>query len=51
MFNVTKKFIVDIDDKLDDEFRKVILKKYGFHQGALKKAGVEAIEEWIRRNK
>jgi len=48
---VTKKLIVDIDDKLDENFRKIIAKKFGLHHGAIKKALVEAIMDWNRRNK
>ena len=51
IFVVTKKLIVDIDDKLDNDFRNVVFKKYGFHQGVIKKALVEAIQEWIVKNK
>ena len=48
---MTKKLIVDIDDKLDEDFRNIIVKKFGFHHGAIKKALVEAIQDWIKRNK
>ena len=43
--------MVDIDDELNDDFRKTIYKKFGLNQGAIKKACVEAIQEWIVRNK
>ena len=51
MFIVTKKLIVDIDDKLDTDFRNAVYKKYGLHQGAIKQAVVEAVQEWIKKVK
>ena len=48
---MTKKITADVDDKLSEDFRKIIYKKYGLNQGAIKKALIEAIQEWIVRNK
>ena len=48
---MTSKITVDLEDKLNEDFRNTIYKKYGFHQGSIRKACVEAIQEWITRNK
>ena len=45
-----KKLIVEISDELNDEFRKVVYKKYGFHKGALKKALIEVLKDWIKKH-
>ena len=48
---MTRKIIVEVDDQLDNDFRFIIFKKYGMHQGGIKKACVEAIKKWIEENK
>ena len=48
---MTKKLTVDVDDKLDSDFRKIVYKKFGLKQGVIKEACVEAIQDWIVRNK
>jgi hypothetical protein len=40
-----------IDEKLEDEFRKIAVKKFGAKKGFLKKAVEEAFLEWIKKNK
>jgi len=39
-----------IDDKLEDQFRRVAAEKFGAKKGFLKKAIEEAIKEWISKN-
>lgn len=47
---MVKKIIFDVDDQLDEQFRSMVMKKYGFHHGAIKKGCTEAIQDWIRKN-
>jgi hypothetical protein len=39
-----------IDDKLENEFRRVAVEKFGAKKGFLKKAVEEALSEWIKKN-
>ena len=48
---MTKKIIVEISDELDKDFRKTIIQVYGFKQGNLKKAIIEALQMWIDKQK
>jgi len=41
---------IKIPDELEEKLRITAAKKFGFKKGALKKAIIEAIEEWINRN-
>jgi metal-responsive CopG/Arc/MetJ family transcriptional regulator len=42
------RIVVDIDDDLNKEFRKVIIDKFGSKKGALKEAIEEAIKLWLK---
>jgi len=42
---------LQIDDKLEKEFRKVAAEKFEAKKGFLKKAVEEAIRDWIGRNR
>jgi hypothetical protein len=44
------KINLEIDDKLEREFRKVAVEKFEARKGFLKKAIEEAIQDWIRKN-
>jgi hypothetical protein len=46
-----KKLIVEISDELNDEFRKVVYKRFGFKKGAIKKALYEVLNDWIALQK
>jgi len=48
---VMPKLIVEIDNKLDEKFRKAIIATHGFKKGVIKKALEEAIEDWIKKPK
>ena len=48
---MVKKIVVEVDDNLDNDFRKAIYKKFGFHQGALKMACIEAFRDCIQKVK
>ena len=41
---------IRIPDELDEKIRQIAARKYGFRKGSLKKAIIEALEEWIRKN-
>jgi len=40
-----------IPDDVDEEFRKVISKKFSVKKGNMEKAILEAIKDWIDKNK
>ena len=42
---------VKIPDFIDDEFRRIVVMKYGFKKGSLTKAVKEALLLWIEKNK
>lgn len=46
---MTKKEIVEIEDELDERFRKAIVERKGLHRGVIKEAFEEAIELWIEQ--
>ena len=48
---MTEKLIVEIDDQLDEDFRKALVKSKGFKKGVIKEAMHEALREWIKKNK
>lgn len=41
---------VKIPDELEDKIRRLAARKYGFKKGFLKKAIVDALEEWVKNN-
>ena len=45
------KLLVEINDKLDKEFRKLLITKYGSKKGILSKVVEKAICEWVEANK
>jgi hypothetical protein len=45
----TKKWIFEMDEQLDEDFRNAIAKKKGLHRGVIKKSLQEAIEDWIKK--
>ncbi|MDG6983555.1 MAG: hypothetical protein JRN28_03280 [Nitrososphaerota archaeon] len=47
---MTKKEIVELDDELDERFRKTIANAKGLHKGVIKEAFEEAVEAWIKKN-
>jgi hypothetical protein len=40
-----------IPEKLEKEFRKLAMQKFGYAKGALSKALTEAVKEWIKKNR
>jgi regulator of replication initiation timing len=48
---MTKKEIVELDDELDERFRKTIADTKGLHKGVIKEAFEEAVRAWIEKNK
>ena len=45
------KITFEIDDKLNDKFRKMIATNKGFYRGAIQEALIEAINDWIKKKK
>ena len=45
------KFTFEIDDDLDELFRKIIVKNKGLHKGVIQSALKEAIKEWVEEHK
>lgn len=45
----TKKWIFEIDTKLDEDFRVAIGKNKGTRRGVIKEALEEAIKDWIEK--
>lgn len=45
------KMNINIDNDLENGFRKAIAAKFGLRQGVINKAIDEAIREWTERNK
>jgi len=43
------RLLVVIDDDLEEEFRKIVAKIYGFKKGALSRAIEEAIRLWLKK--
>ncbi|GEM_PF-2175134 len=48
---LSKKWIFEMDNNLDEEFRQAIAKKKGLHRGVIKTALEEAIKDWIKKPK
>ena len=42
---------VNVPDKLELEFRKIVMKKFNYKRGALTKGVIEAIETYIKSEK
>lgn len=40
-----------ISEKIEKEFRKLAMEKFGYGKGSLSKALEEAVKEWIKKNK
>jgi hypothetical protein len=40
-----------IPDKLEEEFRNTVFKKYGLKRGNISKAIEEAIRDWVEKQK
>jgi len=40
-----------IDDRLDEDFRKEVVKRYGMKKGNIKRAIEEALKQWINDGK
>lgn len=40
---------VIIDDEVEKKFRRVAMKKFGYHRGALSEAAETALEEWTSK--
>lgn len=47
---MVKTLIVDLPDKLNAEFRLVLIKVKGWKQGNIREAVIEAIEDWVKKN-
>jgi hypothetical protein len=45
------KITFEINDKLNDKFRKAITTNKGLYRGAIQQALIEAINDWIQKNK
>jgi len=39
---------LEFDKELEQKFREVAMRKFGYSKGSLKKAGEEAIQNWIK---
>lgn len=40
-----------IDDKLEEEFRRIAVERFEARKGFLKKAIEEAIRDWVKKNR
>lgn len=49
LVRVMGRLLVVIDDDLEEEFRKIVAKIYGFKKGALSRAIEEAIRLWLKK--
>jgi len=38
-------------EEIEEKFREMAMKKYGYSKGALKKASIEALSKWIAEQK
>jgi hypothetical protein len=43
----TTKVIFDMDKKLDQRFRKVVVKEHGLHRGVIRKSLEDAVGLWL----
>ena len=41
---------VRIPDELEEKLRFIAAKKFGFKKGSIKRAVIEALEEWVKNN-
>ena len=39
---------INFDKEFERKFRELAMKKHGFYKGSIKKAGEEALREWIK---
>lgn len=46
---MTKKWTIQIDDELDEKFRKAVFETKGMHKGNLTEAMEEAMELWMKK--
>ena len=42
------KFTFELDDSLDEKFRKTVAQSKGLRRGVIQQSIIEAIEAWIR---
>ncbi len=45
------KITFELDDTLNEKFRKVIVTKKGLYRGAIQESIIEAIKDWIKKKK
>lgn len=45
------KITFELDDTLNEKFRKVIVTKKGLYRGAIQESIIEAINDWIKKKK
>ena len=45
------KITFELDDSLNEKFRKVIVTKKGLYRGAIQESIIEAINDWIKNKK
>lgn len=43
------KITFELEDKLNEKFRKVIVTKKGLYRGVIQESIIEAINDWIRK--
>jgi len=45
------KITFELEDTLNEKFRKVIVTKKGLYRGAIQESIIEAINDWIKKKK
>ena len=45
------KITFELDDSLNEKFRKVIVTKKGLYRGAIQESIIEAINDWMKKKK
>ena len=45
------KITFELDDSLNEKFRKIIVTKKGLYRGAIQESIIEAINDWIKKKK
>ena len=45
------KITFELDDTLNEKFRKVIVTKKGLYRGAIQESIIEAINDWMKKKK
>lgn len=45
------KMIFELDDEVEEKFRKTIAEVKGLHKGVIKESIEEAIEDWIKKHR